>query len=231
MKLSIIIPVYNEQKTISELIDKVKAVKLKNISKEIIVVDDGSTDGSNQLIAEKLKKYSSIKIFTLPLNLGKGAAIRLGLKHAAGDILIIQDADLELDPEEYKLLLEPILNNQTQVVYGSRILKSNNNIPFRSLVFSKISRFLTGLLFCRWLTDVNTAYKAFTKEVKNKINLRSVQFEFETEFTVKVIKAGYKIHEVPISYNPRTDKEGKKIRFHHGLDMLFTILKYRFIND
>jgi len=231
MKLSIIIPVYNEQKTISQLIDKVKAVKLKNISKEIIVVDDGSTDGSSQLIAEKLKKYSNIKTFTLPLNLGKGAAIRLGLKHATGDFIIIQDADLELNPQEYNQLLRPILDKKTKIVYGSRVLKKNQKIPFKSWASTRIFSFLISLFYFHWLTDVNTAYKAFTKEVKNKIKLRSVQFEFETEFTIKALKAGYKIIEVPISYHPRTNQEGKKIRFRDGLDLLFTIFKYRFIND
>lgn len=231
MKLSVIIPVYNEQKTISELIDKVKAVKLKGIKKEIIVVDDGSTDASRQLIAKSLIKYPQIKFFSLPINFGKGAAIRLGLKHATGDIILIQDADLELNPEEYHQLIQPILNGQTKIVYGSRVLNRKTRIPFKSWLFTKVSSFLTSLLYFHWLTDVNTAYKVFKKEVINKISLRSVQFEFETEFTVKVLKLGYKIVEVPISYHSRTKSEGKKIRFRDGLDLLFVIIKYRFIND
>jgi len=229
-KLSIIIPVYNEQATITELINKVKAVKLKNLTKEIIVVDDGSTDNSVQLIRLAQKKHSSLKTFSLPINLGKGAAIRLGLKHATGDIIIIQDADLELNPQEFHLLLEPILTNKAKIVYGSRILGSHK-IPFKSWLATKLTSGLTSLLYGQWISDINTAYKAFTKSVNQKISLRSVQFEFEAEFTAKVLKQGFKILEVPVSYHPRTQHEGKKIRFRDGLDLIFTIIKYRFIND
>jgi glycosyltransferase involved in cell wall biosynthesis len=231
MKLSVIIPVYNEQRTVTELIDKVLAVKLKGISKEIIVVDDGSTDDSSLLIAKKLKTNPSLTTLALPINLGKGAAIRLGLKHASGDIIIIQDADLELDPEEYQRLLNPIINKKTAIVYGSRVIAPTGPIPLRSRLFTFVSSGLTSLLFGRRLTDINTAYKAFTKKVRNQINLRSVSFEFEAEFTVKALKQGFKIIEVPVSYRPRTDSEGKKIRFRDGLDILFTIIKYRLFND
>ena len=228
MKLTVIIPVYNEQATITKLIDKVKAVKLKNIVKEIIVVDDGSTDKSGHLIQKATAKYSGVSAFSLPINLGKGAAIRLGLKHASGDIIIIQDGDLELDPQEFHQILKPILNKQSKIVYGSRVL-AGKKIPIKSFIATKITSTLVGLLFGRWITDINTAYKAFTREVLNKLTLRSVQFEFDAEFTVKALKLGYKIIEVPVSYNPRTKLEGKKIRFNDGLDLVFTILKFRFV--
>ncbi|MCX6816738.1 MAG: glycosyltransferase family 2 protein [Candidatus Beckwithbacteria bacterium] len=231
MKLSVIIPVYNEQATIAALIEKVRAVKLKNITKEIIVVDDGSTDDSRQQINAKLQKIPNLKVLSLPINLGKGAAIRLGLKQSTGDIVIIQDADLELDPQEFHLLLEPILSNQAKIVYGSRILNSQTKIPFKSWLATKITSTLTGLLFGHWVSDINTAYKAFTKEVLTKINLRSVQFEFDAEFTVKALKLGFKIAEVPVSFHPRTRLQGKKIRFRDGLDLVFTIIKYRLVND
>lgn len=231
MKLSVIIPVYNEQATITTLIEKVRVVKLKNITKEIIVVDDGSTDNSCQQIETKLKRIPQLKVFSLPINLGKGAAIRLGLKHATGDIFIIQDADLELDPEEFHLLLDPILKKQTEIVYGSRILNSKTKIPFKSWLAIKITSTLIGLLFGKFVSDINTAYKAFTKEVLKKINLRSVQFEFEAEFTVKALKLGFRIYEVPVSFHPRTQSQGKKIRFRDGLDLLFTIIKYRLVDD
>ena len=229
-KLTVIIPTYNEQATITKLIDKVKAVKIKGITKEILVVDDGSTDQSANLIQKATAKYSNVKAFSLPINLGKGAAIRLGLKHATGDIIIIQDADLELDPQEFHQILKPIINKKAEIVYGSRVL-SHHKIPFKSFLATKITSTLVGFLFGQWISDINTAYKAFTKQVSNKIILRSVQFEFDAEFTVKVLKLGYKINEVPISYNPRTKLEGKKIRFHHGLDLVFAIIKYRILND
>lgn len=229
-KLSVIIPVYNEQATVSLLIDKVKAVKIKGVTKEIIVVDDGSTDQSAQKIKQATSKYSNLKAFSLPINLGKGAAIRLGLKHVTGDIIIIQDADLELDPQEFHQILKPILSKQCQIVYGSRVT-GNKKIPFKSLLATKITSSLVGVMFGHWISDINTAYKAFTKNVNQKLNLRSVQFEFDAEFTVKALKLGYKIQEVPISYNPRSKQEGKKIRWHHGLDLVFTIIKYRLLND
>lgn len=227
-KLSVIIPVYNEQATVAELIDKVKAVKIKNLKKEIIVVDDGSTDESADLIKKAVKKYSNVYAYSLPINLGKGAAIRLGLKKVTGDIIIIQDADLELDPQEFHQLLSPILQKKASIVYGSRILKQQK-IPFRSWLATKITSFLVGILFSQWISDVNTAYKVFLKKVIKNLDLRSVEFEFDAEFTVKVLKKGYKIKEVPVSYHPRTRLEGKKIRFHHGLDLVFTIIKYRII--
>ena len=230
MKLSVIIPVYNEQATVTQLIDKVKAVKIKGLNKEIIVVDDGSTDKSSQRIQSAVTKYPNVKAFSLPINLGKGAAIRLGLKQATGDIIIIQDADLELDPQEFHQILKPILFNESQIVYGSRVL-GNKKIPFKSWLATRITSSLVGLLYGQWISDINTAYKAFTKKVNQKLNLRSVQFEFEAEFTVKALKQGIKIKEVPVSYNPRTKLEGKKIRWHHGLDLVFTIIKYRFLND
>lgn len=229
-KLTVIIPTYNEQATISKLIDKVKAVKIKGITKEILVIDDGSTDQSPSFIKKATTKYKNVKAFSLPINLGKGAAIRLGLKHATGDIIIIQDADLELNPQEFHQILAPILEKKASIVYGSRVL-SHKKIPFKSFLATKITSTLVGLFFGKWISDINTAYKAFTKSVNQKINLRSVQFEFDAEFTVKALKLGYKIAEVPISYNPRTKLEGKKIRFHHGLDLVFTIIKYRLLND
>lgn len=225
---AIIIPVYNEQSTIGEVIDRVLDVDIGDIKKEIIIADDGSTDQSAQIIAKKQKSSPIIKVHTSITNLGKGAAIRCGLQYATGEIIIIQDADLELDSTEYIELLQPILMNKTKVVYGSRFLKTNKNVPYMTWAANCFLTKLTNLLYNRSLTDMETAYKVFTKEAIDQIELRSVGFDIEPELTAKFFMNGYEIVEVPISYNPRCRQEGKKISWIDGLKAVSTLFKCRF---
>ncbi len=223
--LSVIIPVYNEKTTISEVIEKVSAVDLP-IEKEIIVVDDGSTDGTRESIENSREKITNT--YLTPINIGKGAAVRIGLTLAKGDIILIQDADLELNPNEYQQLLQPILDGKTSVVYGSRFLGENRVSPLRRFA-NYFLTLTTNILFNTKLTDMETAYKVFTSEVANGLNLEANRFEIEPEITVQIAKNGYKILEVPISYRPRTKYEGKKIKWKDGVRALWTLLKYRFM--
>ena len=228
-KLSIIIPVYNEEKTISEIINKVKKAKLGNIIKEIIVIDDSSTDNTKKILSKI--KDKKIKIFFHQKNQGKGCAIRTGLNHATGDIILIQDADLEYDPKEYQKLLAPILENKTKVVYGSRLerirkdLKNMYKLHYIGNIFLTIT---TNLLYGAKITDMETGYKVFRKEVIDNIRLKAKRFDFEPEITAKMLKRGYKIKEVPIDFLARKFDEGKKITWRDGLKALYYLIKYRF---
>jgi len=225
MKLSVIIPVYNEEATIDEVIDKVRSVDLPT-GKEIIVVDDGSTDHTAEILTRRQNDVTFIHFSRV--NFGKGAAIRVGLTYVTGDIVIIQDGDLELDPDEYKLLLQPILNGEAGVVYGSRFLKPNPNIPRHTVWANKFLTWLTNILYSAQLTDMETAYKAFKSDIIKSINLECHRFEFEPEVTAKLLRAGYHIKELPVSYNPRTAEEGKKINWRDGVTAIRTLVKYRF---
>jgi len=224
MKLSVIIPVFNEESTIGEVISKVRAVELP-VDREIIVVDDGSTDHTVDILEQRREDVQFVHFSRI--NFGKGAAIRIGLTYVTGDIVIIQDADLELDPNEYKLLLTPILAGEANVVYGSRFLKPNPNISRRTILANRFLTWLTNFLYHSQLTDMETAYKAFRSEVVNSLNLQCHRFEFEPEVTAKLLRAGYEIKEVPISYNPRTTEEGKKIGWRDGVIAIWTLLKNR----
>lgn len=231
MKLSVLIPVYNEESTIKELIDKVENAKL-SIEKEIIIVDDGSTDRSRELIKEKAKEYRNIKVIFHEKNTGKGGAIRTAINASTGDILIVQDADLEYDPDEYEKVIAPILEGKAKVVYGSRILEKRNKEK-SSLAFYLGGRIVTltaNILFHAKLTDEPTCYKAFDREIFKEISFESNGFEWEPEITAKILKKGYKIHEVPISYYPRKTNEGKKIKAKDGFKAIATLIKYRFVN-
>lgn len=230
MKLSIVIPVYNEEMTIRELIDRVVRVDLGNIEREIIVANDGSTDESAFIIEEQRQAYPSlIRFFSMPINLGKGAAVRLGLHHATGDVILIQDADLELDPNEYGRLLQPILDGKTSVVYGSRFLNARKrNIPLRTRLANSFLTGLTNLLFGAHLSDMETAYKVFRREMLQDIRLRCVHYDFEPEITGHLAKRGHTIIEVPISYNPRRANEGKKISWVDGVEAIYTLVRVRF---
>jgi glycosyltransferase involved in cell wall biosynthesis len=230
LKLSIIIPVYNEEMTVGELIDRVVRVELPGIEREIIVANDGSTDASELIIKERHNLYRAVlQVFSMPINLGKGAAIRLGLHHATGDVILIQDADLELDPNEYGKLLQPILKRETDVVYGSRFAHSRrSDIPLHTRLANGFLTGLTNLLFSARLTDMETAYKVFRREALRGTRLRCVHFDFEPEITGHLLKAGHRIVEVPITYNPRRVEEGKKISWVDGIEAIYTLLRVRF---
>ena len=230
MKLSIIIPVYNEASTISEVIHQVLSVDLPDVEKEIIVVDDGSTDATADILKEeKERNTKTLTIYTSQRNFGKGMAIRTGLKHVTGDIVLIQDADLELDPQEYLSLLEPIRSGRASVVYGSRFLNSATGVPWQSRLAGALLSSLTNLLYRSRLTDEATAYKVFKARALRDLDLHSVGFEFCPEVTAKLLKRGYTIVEKPVTYRPRSAAEGKKIRFlRDGGLAVYTLLRYRF---
>jgi dolichol-phosphate mannosyltransferase len=228
VKLSVIVPVYNEEQTIGAVIERIRAVDLGPVAKEIIVANDGSDDGTQRAIDEGPWRLDpSVRVLHSPINLGKGAAVRLGLKYATGDVVLTQDADLELDPAEYGSLLAPILNDGASVVYGSRFRTQNPAIPRRTRIANRALTMLTNLLFGGRLTDMETGYKVFRREVLQHIRLRCVGFDFEPEITAKLLLAGYRIVEVPIAYSPRRVDEGKKIRWIDGVDAFYVLLKCR----
>ncbi len=231
-KLTIIIPAYNEQATIHEVVKRVCAVDLGDIVKEIIISDDGSTDSTPAELEKICHEHAEIvRVYTSPTNLGKGAAVRLGMSLATGDVIIIQDADLELDPDEYKKILAPILSRSADVVYGSRFLQRSHQISFRTRAANRFLTFLTNVLFGARLTDMETAYKVFRREIIARFRLRCVRFDFEPEITANLLKAGHHIQEVAIAYNPRTVDEGKKIAWIDGIEAIYALLRCRFFES
>jgi glycosyltransferase involved in cell wall biosynthesis len=226
--LSIIVPVYNEEKTILPLLKKVKTVKLFGLKKQIIVVDDGSTDKTAEILNKTI--IPGGKIIRHPKNLGKGAAIRTALPYTRGDVVIIQDADLEYDPADYKTVLAPLLEGSADVVYGSRFLGSRRVLLFWHYVGNTVLTFLTNLLYNTALTDMETCYKAFRGDLIRNIRLRSNRFDFEPEITAKILKRKCKLYEVPISYHGRDFEDGKKITWQDGCVALVCLIRYRFMD-
>jgi len=228
MKLSVIIPVYNEEKTIEKVIEKVRNVP---VEKEIIVVDDGSTDRTVNILKKiESKNYKDVKIIFKKKNEGKGSAIREGLKKVKGDVVVIQDADLEYEPMDWLKMLKVMEEKKAYVVYGSRVLSKSKKSSFVFYLGGRILSLIANFLYQAGITDEPTCYKMFRREVIENINLRCKGFEFCPEITAKVRKKGYKIYEVPIQYYPRSVKEGKKIRWKDGLIAVWTLIKYRFID-
>lgn len=234
MKLSIIIPVYNEEKTIAQTLKRVNDAKFKNIDTEIIVIDDGSTDTSKSKIESV--KISGLRFFIHAKNQGKGAAVRTGIEKATGDYIVIQDADLEYNPNEIPELIKPVLAGKAEVVYGTRLKRPPNFSRdertarfFIHYVGNKFLSLMTSTLYGVWVTDMETCYKLFPKKALKGIKLRARGFELEPEITAKLLKKGYKIYEVPISTNPRGYAEGKKIHtIRDGLKALWALTRYRF---
>jgi dolichol-phosphate mannosyltransferase len=228
MKLSIVIPVYNEERTIGEVLDRVWAVDLGAMEREVIIANDGSSDGTRRAIdASRWIGDPRVKSYDCPINLGKGAAVRIALKFATGDILLVQDADTELDPNEYGRLLAPILEGRTDIVYGSRFLESTGRVGLRLRLANRLLTLLTNVLFGARLTDMETAYKVFRRETLDGVRLRCVGFDFEPEITAKFLRAGRRIVEVPVAYKPRHVNEGKKIRWIDGFDAVYALIKCR----
>jgi len=226
MKLSVVIPVYNEAQTIRELIDRVRAVP---IEKEIIAVDDYSTDGTLDEL-KQLAAEGKIRLFVHKKNMGKGAACRTGIKQITGDIVIIQDADLEYDPNDYPALVKPIMQGKVKVVYGSRFLGPHKAMYFWHNVGNKLLTLITNVLYDTTLTDMETCYKVFTADIARTLNLKQNRWGFDPEITAKILKQGNRIYEVPCSYNGREFWEGKKISWKDGFTIIRTLVKYRFFD-
>jgi len=228
VKLSIIIPVYNEAATVAQVIERVLEVELDTIEKEIVAVNDGSTDGTDAVLATLAARWPNpLKIVHHEQNRGKGAAIRTALEHVTGDIIITQDADLEYDPQEYPNLLAPFEDPAVQVVYGSRNLHRNPRSSWSFYWGGRLLSWIANLLYGSHITDEPTGYKALRADLLRSLDLQSDGFEFCPEVTSKVLRRGIEIHEVPISYRPRSFTEGKKINWCDGLRAIWTLLKYR----
>ena len=228
MKVSIIIPVYNEFRTFAAVLERVQRARLpEGCSKEIVVVDDGSTDGTSQTLDEHARSGVVTAHYSI-VNSGKGTALRVGIRLATGDIVLIQDGDLEYDPDDYERIVEPIVNGEADVVYGSRFLGDPSGMARKNRLANHILTAAANLLYDARITDEATAYKAFRSSVIRGIRLECRRFEFCPEVTAKLRRLGYRIREVPIRYNARGIAEGKKIRARDGFEALFTLMRYRF---
>jgi len=238
MKLSIIVPVFNEEKTISKMLEKVECIEIPEVQKQIIVVNDGSSDGTKNAIKKIKSKINRLECFEHKVNQGKGAAVRTGISNAKGEYIIIQDADLEYNPEDIKKLVKPILENKSSVVYGTRLKrlpsfsKEEKTLQFfLHYLGNRFLSLLTSIFYGQWVTDMETCYKLFPKKAVEDIKLNARGFEFEPEITAKLLKKGYKILEIPITTTPRGYDEGKKLNtIRDGTIALWSLIKYRFVN-
>jgi glycosyltransferase involved in cell wall biosynthesis len=227
MKVSVIIPVYNEKSTIEEILRRVKA---EEIATEILVIDDGSNDGTRDILGN-LDQDNQLRVFLHDSNQGKGAAVRTGFQNATGDVFLIQDADLEYDPRDYPSLIQPIEEGIADVVYGSRFLGGpRRTVMFWHMVANKLLTFMTNLLYNTILSDMETGYKVFKREIVDGMQIHANSFDFEPEFTAKVLKKKARVYEVPISFNPRDYDEGKKIGMRDAFQAVWTLIKYRFVD-
>jgi glycosyltransferase involved in cell wall biosynthesis len=225
-KLSVIVPVFNERNTVAEIVRQMRAVDLP-VEREIVIVDDGSGDGTRDVLSQLAD--STVHVVLHPHNRGKGAAIRTGLAQVTGDLVLIQDADLEYDPDDWPKLLAPILKGRAEVVYGSRFTGERRNMLFLHWIGNRFLSLLTNVLYNTTLSDMETCYKLFDRELIDSIDLRSERFDFEPEITAKILRRGIRIYEVPISYSGREFDEGKKITWRDGVVAVKTLVKYRFL--
>jgi glycosyltransferase involved in cell wall biosynthesis len=223
--LSVIVPVFNERVTVAEVIRRIRAVDVP-VDVEVIVVDDGSSDGTDKVLTAL--GDSTVRVLTHPVNKGKGAAIRTGMAAARGDLLLVQDADLEYDPQDWPRLLEPILRGKAMVVYGSRFTGERKNMMPLHWIGNRFLSLVTNVLYATTMSDMETCYKLFDRSVLEGITIQSDKFDFEPEITAKVLRRGYRIYEVPISYAGREITEGKKITWRDGIGALRALIKYRF---
>ncbi len=227
MRLSVVMPVYNEEKTIAEIIARVLAIDLVD---ELLIVDDGSTDGTRAVLAG-IEETDRVHVILKERNEGKGSAVVRGIKEARGELVLIQDADLEYDPRLYPNLLRPIEEGLADVVYGSRFLgEARRPILFWNMVANKILTLVTNVLYNTILTDMETGYKLFRREIVLGLQIRARRFDFEPEVTAKLLKRKVRLYEVPIAFNPRDYSEGKKIGFWDGVEAVWTLVKYRFVD-
>jgi glycosyltransferase involved in cell wall biosynthesis len=227
MNLTVLIPVYNEVNTIEEIVTRVQSM---NIASEILIVDDGSQDGTRDLL-KNIELHDDIRVVLHEKNQGKGAAVRTGIRASKGDVILIQDADLEYDPREYPNLLKPLNEKLADVVYGSRFLGGPRRpTMFWHMVANKLLTLMTNILYNTILTDMETGYKVFRREVVENMPLHAKRFDFEPEFTAKILKRKIRIFEVPISFNPRDYDEGKKIGILDAFEAVWTLVKYRFVD-
>ncbi len=226
-KLSVIVPVYDERNTVVEIVRRMRAVDIP-LEREFVLVDDGSTDGTREVLRQLAD--STVRVVYHEKNQGKGAAIRSGLEQVTGDLVLVQDADLEYDPEDWPKLLAPVLRGKAQVVYGSRFTGERRNMLFLHWIGNRFLSLVTNVLYNTTLSDMETCYKLFDRRVLASITLRASRFDFEPEVTAKVLRRGIRIYEVPISYAGREFHEGKKITWRDGVVALWTLVKYRFVD-